>query len=81
MKVLMVEPGKVPYETDLASDLKSLQKAVGGTIECVYPYTEPVGLVCNDEGKLLGLPLNRAVYNDNGQAHRYYLRQLLHRRA
>lgn len=67
MKVLMVEPGKVPYETDLASDLKSLQKAVGGTIECVYPYTEPVGLVCNDEGKLLGLPLNRAVYNDNGQ--------------
>lgn len=67
MKVLMVEPGKVPYETDLAGDLKSLQKAVGGTIQCVYPFHERATLVCNDEGKLLGLPLNRAVFNDNGQ--------------
>lgn len=67
MKVLMVEPGKVPYETDLAGDLKSLQKAVGGMIQCVYPFHERATLVCNDEGKLLGLPLNRAVYNDNGQ--------------
>ena len=67
MKVLMVEPGKVPYETDLANDLKPMQKAVGGMIQCVYPFHERAVLVCNDEGKLLGLPLNRAVFNDNGQ--------------
>lgn len=67
MKVLLVEPGKAPRETELAGDLESMQAAVGGIIQCVYPFHERAVLVCNDEGKLLGLPLNRAVFNDNGQ--------------
>lgn len=37
MKVLMVEPGKVPHETEIESGLKSLQSAVGGDIQAVYP--------------------------------------------
>ena len=40
-----------------------MQQIVGGLIDAVYPFAEPVALVCNDEGKLLGLPLNRALYD------------------
>ena len=47
MNVLMVEPGKVPYETEIGNDLASLQAAVGGDIQAVYPYEEPVALICN----------------------------------
>ena len=67
MKVLMIEPGKVPYEAELDGSLKSMQEAVGGGIEGYYPYAEPVAIVCNDEGKINGLPLNRAIYNQDGE--------------
>lgn len=67
MKVLMVEPGKAPYETELDGSLKSMQAAVGGDIEGYYPYEEPVVIVCNDEGKINGLPLNRTIYGRNGE--------------
>ncbi len=67
MKVLMVEPGKTPYEAELDGSLKSMQEAVGGDIEGYYPYAEPVAIVCNDEGKINGLPLNRAIYNEDGE--------------
>lgn len=67
MKVLMVEPGKSPYETEIKGGLESLQAAVGGDIQATYPYEDPVALICNDEGKLMGLPLNRALYDDGGR--------------
>lgn len=67
MKVLMVEPGKTPYEAELDGSLESMQEAVGGDIEGYYPYEEPVVIVCNDEGKINGLPLNRAIYNRDGE--------------
>ena len=42
MNVLMVEPGKAPYVTDIGNDLRSMQQAVGGYIQAVYPYEEAV---------------------------------------
>lgn len=66
MNVLMVEPGKAPYETEIEDGLSGMQKAVGGYIQAVYPYDEPVALICNEEGKLEGLPLNRALRDDDG---------------
>ena len=66
MKVLVVEPGKVPYEQEIDSGLEPLQAAVGGSIQAVYPYDDPVALVCNEEGKIMGLPLNRALSDDEG---------------
>ena len=63
MKVLMVEPGKSPYETEIEGGLESLQAAVGGDIQATYPFDDLVGLICNDEGKLLGLPLNRPLWD------------------
>lgn len=66
MKVLMVEPGKSPYEIEIAGGLESLQAAVGGDIQAVYPYDNLVALICNVEGKYMGLPLNRALYDEEG---------------
>ena len=66
MNVLMVEPGKVPYETQIGDDLQSMQAFVGGYIQAVYPYEEPVALICNEDGKQDGLPLNRALRDSDG---------------
>lgn len=66
MKILMVEPGKMPCETEIDSGLEALQKAVGGHIQAVYPYEDPVAVVCNEEGKIMGMPLNRALSDEDG---------------
>lgn len=60
IEVLMVEPGQYPRVERIGSDLASLQKAVDGYIEVVYPYDDPVALICGEEAKLEGKPLNRA---------------------
>ncbi len=67
ISVLIVEPGKKPYIKEIASGYKSLQNEVGGIVQAVYPFEEPVALICNDEGKLDGLPLNRALRDDDGE--------------
>ena len=66
MNVLMVEPGKAPYETQIGDDLQSMQALVGGYIQAVYPFEQPVALVCCESGKLDGLPLNRALRDADG---------------
>ena len=66
MQVIVVEPKKKPTAQDIGSDLESMQKTVGGSIEAVYPFDEPVALICNEEGKLLGLPLNRSLQDEDG---------------
>ena len=67
MDVLLVKPGMYPQTVQIGGDLADLQKAVGGDIEAVYPYNEPVALIVNDEGKLNGSELNRALRDDEGQ--------------
>lgn len=64
MKVLKVEPGELPYLKEIDRGLEALQKEVGGYIQATYPFEDMVAIICNDEGKLLGLPLNRALYMD-----------------
>lgn len=66
MKVLLVEPYKYPVVTDIDNSLSAEQEAVGGYIEAIYLDNEIV-LICNEEGKVNALPLNRAVYNDKGE--------------
>ena len=66
LKVLMVEPQKEPYAAEIPAGLKGLQTAVGGYIEAVYPYEDLVALICNEEGKLMGLDLNRALRDEDG---------------
>ena len=69
ISVLIIEPMKEPYAQEIDSGLASLQKAVGGDIEAVYPYDDPVALVCNEEGKLNGLQLNRALRAEDGEVY------------
>lgn len=66
MTVLAVLPGKAPERMELDGSLESMQKFVGGTIQAVYPFPDSVAIVCNDEGKLLGLGYNRALRDDDG---------------
>ena len=66
MRVIVVEPQKKPVVQDIDTGLASMQKIVGGSIEAIYPFDEPVALICNEEGKLLNLPMNRALRDENG---------------
>lgn len=67
MTVLCVKPGEKPKRIEVEDDLRSLQRAVGGDIEAVYPYEDPVALIVNEEGKLNGLPLNRALRDEGNE--------------
>ena len=69
MQVVVVEPKKKPMVQDIDAGLESMQKIVGGSIEAVYPFDEPVALIANEEGKLLNLPLNRALRDDEGNVY------------
>lgn len=60
MKVLVVEPQK-PCRVQEIKSLADMQQLVGGDIEAVYPFQELVAVVCNADGKLLGLPMNRPL--------------------
>lgn len=66
MKILVVEPGKQPQIQEIESKLTAMQMTVGGYIEAIYPWWEKVALVCNEAGKMIGLPLNRPVFDDRG---------------
>jgi hypothetical protein len=67
MKVVLVKPMCPPEITEIGNDLKSMQSVVGGCIEQMCPFKENVAIVCNEEGKLLGLPLNRAVRDEDNK--------------
>ena len=67
MTVLVVEPRKEPYVKEIDPGLHALQAEVGGDIGATYPFSDPVALVCNDEGKLIGLDLNRGLRDENGE--------------
>ena len=67
LTVLVVEPMKEPYVKEIDPGLHALQAEVGGDIAASYPFDDPVGLVLNDEGKLIGLDLNRSLRDDHGE--------------
>lgn len=69
IKVLLVEPEERPRVVEIGTGLEDLQHAVGGDIEVVYPFEDRVGLIVNEEGKLIGLPLNRALRDENNEVY------------
>lgn len=64
IKVVLLEPGKIARAAEIEASLENMQRIVGGYIEAYYPFEEQVCIVCNDEGKINGMALNRAVYGD-----------------
>ena len=69
LSVLQIAPGQYPKQVEIDNDLKALQQAVGGSIGATYPFDDPVAIVYNDDGKLMGLPLNRALRDEHGEAY------------
>lgn len=72
-RVVYVEPGKPAVEKKIGTDLRDLQAEVGGLIECVYPHGDQTVLVCNDEGKLLGMEGNRRLGNGSVIAGSFFI--------
>ena len=65
IKCLLVEPNKLPKEIEIKKDLYEYQKQVGGLIELVnLPNDNNVVLICNDEGKINNMELNRDIGYD-----------------
>lgn len=65
LNLLLVKPNELPKKITIKNTLKEKQKLVGGLIEYVYlPNCNDVVLICNEEGKLLGLPPNRDIEYD-----------------
>ena len=66
LSVLKIAPGQYPQQVEIDNDLKALQQAMGGSIGASYPFEDPIAIVYNDDGKLMGLPLNRALWDEDG---------------
>ena len=63
IKVVIVEPHKNPTITTIKTKLENLQEAVGGLIE-IIDIEDNVCILCNEEGKLIGLEGNRKLGDD-----------------
>jgi len=65
--VLVVEPERAPYAKAIDPGLESLQHEVGGYIQAIYPFEDPVAIIVDEEGKLKGKALNRSLSDDQGK--------------
>lgn len=66
--VLKISPGRRPEKITIAHTLEAMQSVVGGSIQAIYPFEDPAALVCNEEGKLMGMEPNRAIRDtDTGE--------------
>ena len=63
LTVLKVAPGCRPEAVTMSNTLQAMQEMVGGLIQ-VIGLDHGICLVCNDEGKLMGLEGNRRLGDD-----------------
>lgn len=63
IRALRFEPGKAPEEVAIPNTLKAFQSAMGGGID-VRDLDSDTSLICNGEGKTMGLSANRRVGGD-----------------
>ena len=63
MRIVYVEPHRPAFEAEIPHEYEAESKAVGGLIE-VVGNCDKTCIVCNDEGKLIGMEGNRHL--DNG---------------
>ena len=64
MKVIVKKVGNVPEVVEIENTLEAMQEIVGGYIELV-PIRTGCVMICNEEGKLEGLPYNFTLGNDH----------------
>lgn len=66
-KVVVAEPGKKAEVREIPATYRSLADLVGGPIEVTEPISEDTAVICNEEGKLIGLEPNRSMYSSDGR--------------
>lgn len=68
LTVVTVRVGMEPATESIENTLRALQGFVGGYIEAIRVFDDDksIILVCNKEGRLLRMPINRSVRDDNG---------------
>lgn len=62
MKIISVQRNREPEVIEIDGTLDSMQKVVGGYIEIIEPFDDPIAVVLNEEGKINGLPVSRFLY-------------------
>ena len=67
MTAVVCRPGESAVIEEIGCGLEDLQHFVDGYIECVYPFDDDVVLIVNEEGKINGLPFNRALRGEDGE--------------
>ena len=66
LNIIYCETGKLSMVDTVEDKLEELQEKVDGLIE-IMELEQDVCLICNEEGKINGLPLNRAIRDENGE--------------
>ena len=72
MDALLVQPNAYPKKISVGTELENLQAMVDGDIEVTYPFEDEVAIILNESGKINGLPLNRAIYTEDGDMQDIY---------
>jgi hypothetical protein len=67
MQVVLVRPMRKAEIVEIGAGLESMQETVGGMIEEIMPFDEEICLICNEEGKINGFELNRAIRCTDGR--------------
>ncbi len=67
LTALLINPQEQPKEIECNNTTKTLQGLVKGSIEVLPSADNDVLFIMNEEGKLHGLPKNRAIYDTNGE--------------
>ena len=68
MKIIVVRPFRQPKVEKIENTLEAMQAVVGGYIEAIYPWEDEIALICNEEGKINNLPINRFLWDEGGKA-------------
>lgn len=67
IRVVVARPNEWAEIIEIEDELETYQALVGGYIECVKLWNLPeskYALICNEEGKMMGLPVNFINNND-----------------
>ena len=66
IEVIWVQPMREAQVIEIDNDLESMQELVDGYIEEYMPFEDDIAIVCNEEGKMMGFPPNRTIYDEDG---------------
>lgn len=64
---MLIKPNARPEIVHIGTELEDMQAVVDGNIQEYQPFDDEAAVICNEEGKMYGLPLNRAIYDKDGE--------------